>query len=112
MKKQILLSAVVITLLSACATKGKIEEIEPLGKNQVVEQRVKHVSLVNSLNNAQYFDNIEAENQEQSFHSQIEFLETVLSYGELKDSKNILLLTNYYIASNQLERGIDFYEAL
>jgi len=112
MKKQILLSAVVITLLSACATKGKIEEIAPLGKNQVVEQRVKHVSLVKSLNNAKYFDNIEAENQEQSFHSQIEFLETVLSYGELKDSKNILLLTNYYIASNQLERGIDFYERI
>ena len=110
--RNILLSVAVLSLLSACANKSALDKIEPLAKNKIVKQQSTKNLLVNSLDSAKYFDNIAKENKEQSFHSQIEFLETVLSYGALKDPKNILLLTNYYIATNQLEQGIEFYERL
>jgi len=112
MKKKILLSLITFSILSGCATKQNFKNIKPLAKNQSVEEVISNISQVNSLGNAKYFENLAETKEERSFHSQIEFLETVLSYGKLQDPKNILLLTNYYIASNQLEQGIEFYARL
>ena len=109
--KMMLFTTLAIFQFNGCVAKSNVDTIVPLANNEKVKEVIGKNSMVHSLQSAKYFEN-RTEDNNKSFQPKIEFLETVLSYGALKDPKNILLLTNYYIASNQLEDGIDFYERL
>ncbi|MEQ3747683.1 MAG: MBL fold metallo-hydrolase [Henriciella sp.] len=47
---------------------------------------------------------------DRSFHADIAFYETVLSYAPVDDPRVVFLLANAYIVTNQQKHGLDFYE--
>lgn len=49
---------------------------------------------------------------DRSFHSEIAFYESVLSYGPINDPRPVLLLANAYIVTNQQDIGIEFFEEI
>ncbi len=110
--KVIILSVIAATILSGCSAKTNITEIEPLAKNQKVQPVIIKAGLVDSLGPAKYFENIKGSNSERSFHPELDFFEVVVSYGVHADPKNILLMLNYYVASNQQKEGIEFFERI
>lgn len=63
-----------------------------------------------SLRPAPGFEKFASFPGDRSFHSDIAFYETVLSYGPVNDPRPIFLLANAYIVTNQQPFGIAFLE--
>ncbi len=86
---------------------------EELGRGGFAERETTwRTGRVTSLGLASGFEGLDLRAPDRSFHSEIDFFETVFSYGRNEDKRVTLLLVNAYIAANQQDRGIDFFERL
>jgi len=108
----IVLSSLLALSFSACTATIEKEGITPLEKNTKVTQKQEKTRLVSSLSSSTYFEDLDPNNAQQSFHPEIEYLEVLLSYKIPENPSSMLLLLNYYIATNQQVRGIDFFERI
>jgi len=112
MKTVFILVFVSLVFFAGCATQNSREDIKPLEVGVKPEQQQTKKGLSTSLAPANVFDQFSQFQKDRSFHSEIAFYETTLSYGPLADPRPIFLLTNAYIISNQQKYGIDFLERL
>lgn len=71
---------------------------------------IAEVGLTRSLMPAETFEEFGLNGDMRSFHSEIRYLETILSYGPVEDPRPIFLLANAYIAASQQDYGIAFFE--
>lgn len=108
--KIIILYSMVAMTLMGCSATSNVEYIVPLKSGEKTPKIERSIGLVSSLAPSKYFEDIGVKNKERSFHSEIEYLEVLLSYGINEDARPMLLLLNYYVASNQQPKGIDFFQ--
>jgi len=99
-------------LLAACGPESDTTDVEPFGPEELAAQQTIQKGLSTSLAPAKAFEAFGKAEDDRSFHADVAFYETVLSYGPIADARAILLLTNAYIAANQQEYGISFLERL
>ena len=93
-------------LFQACHTTS-----EPLNnKSTNFKEVVGKVGLTESLLPSKPFSTFKQHENDRSFHADIAFYETVLSYGPIEDPNPVFLLANAYIASNQQDYGIPYFE--
>jgi len=105
----------VMALLAIFLTGGPAEEgaqVASLGANEKAKQRVVKVGLTTSLLLAAGFEQFTGQDVDRSFHADIDFLETVLSYGLNADPRNVFLLVNAYLNTSQQVQGIAYFEQL
>ena len=109
---KILLSLLIAgsVVLSACVPQNTALSVETLSAEAHPEQQVVQAGLATSLAPALTFETFANPENDRSFHADIAFYETALSYGPLADPRPIFLLANAYIVSNQQEYGIAFLE--
>jgi hypothetical protein len=79
-------------LLAACAPESDTTGIEPLGPEELAPQQTIEKGLSTSLAPAKGFEDFGKAEGDRSFHADIAFYETVLSYGPIADPRLILLL--------------------
>jgi len=103
--------AAVFFLLTG-APEDESASVESLGAGKAAQSNISQPGLVDSLDNAQGFENFGPDDGERSFHSDIEFFETALSYGTNTDPRVTFLLVNAYINANQQIYGIAYFERL
>lgn len=99
-------------ILSACVPQNNALEVEALGAEVSPEQQLVQAGMAASLAPAVTFEAFGKAEGDRSFHSDIAFYETVLSYGPLADPRPIFLLANAYIVTSQQQYGIAFLERL
>ncbi|MCF6324033.1 MAG: MBL fold metallo-hydrolase [Gammaproteobacteria bacterium] len=107
-------SCIFITSVLIFPIAGYTSEIissNPLNTVTITEQTAQY-SLASSLNHAPKFKGFGAEDKERSFHSDLDFFETVMSYGINTDPRITFLMVNAYQAHNQHAHGIAFFEKL
>ncbi|MBW4707471.1 MBL fold metallo-hydrolase [Roseobacter sp. YSTF-M11] len=75
---------------------------------QASETRI--AGLTTSLAPADGFAEFGDTGTDRSFHFEISFLETVLSYGPSDDARPVFLLANAYIIASQQNHGIAFFD--
>ena len=102
--------------MSQVKVRGEREEDwEGLGLGPVDDGERGSVQLkgrVEVLDLASGFEGFAPLAPDRSFHSEIDFFETVMSYGLNEDERVTFLLVNAYIAANQQDRGIGFFQRL
>ncbi|MHA1600204.1 MAG: MBL fold metallo-hydrolase [Alphaproteobacteria bacterium] len=101
-----------IVALAACAPKNDAADVVPLGVSDIAAQHTRDTGLSTSLAPAEVFENFGKSEGDRSFHADIAFYETVLSYGPITDPRPLFLLANGYIVTNQQRYGIAFLERL
>ena len=101
-----------LVVLTACAPHNDLTNVEPLSTTEPVEQRTTETGLSMSLAPANVFEAFGRADGDRSFHADIVFYETVLSYGPIADPRPLFLLSNAYIVANQQEYGISFLERM
>ena len=101
-----------LVVLTACAPQNDATNVEPLSTTEPVEQRTTETGLSTSLAPANAFEAFGRPDGDRSFHADIVFYETVLSYGPIADPRPLFLLSNAYIVANQQEYGISFLERM
>ncbi|WP_298964645.1 MBL fold metallo-hydrolase [uncultured Roseibium sp.] len=69
-------------------------------------------TLIDHLQPAKEFEDLTAEDPDRSFHSQLHYFETLLSYGKNQDPRVTMLMINAYLNTNQQAQGIAFFERL
>ncbi|WFE90968.1 MBL fold metallo-hydrolase [Roseibium porphyridii] len=67
---------------------------------------------IDCLKPTKEFEDLTAEDPDRSFHSQLHYFETLLSYGQNQDPRVTMLMVNAYHNSNQQAHGIAFFERL
>lgn len=87
-------------------------QVAALGASEKAKQRVGEVGLTTSLLPAAGFEKFTSQDADRAFHADIDFLETVLSYGLNADPRNVFLLINAYLNTNQQAQGIAYFERL
>ena len=98
----------IVGLFQACSTIP-----EPFNSNSTnVKEVVGKVGLTESLLPSKPFSTFKQHENDRSFHADIAFYETVLSYGPIEDPNPVFLLANAYIASNQQDYGIPYFESI
>lgn len=75
-----------------------------------VTSNVRPAGLTQSLAPATDFSSFGKTGETRSFHAEIGFFETVLSYAPSDDARHVFLLANAYIIARQQEHGIAFFE--
>lgn len=63
---------------------------------------------IDCLKPTKEFEDLTAEDPDRSFHSQLHYFETLLSYGQNQDPRVTMLMVNAYLNSNQQAHGIAF----
>ncbi len=111
-KSIIYLSGLIATIILACSTEKTKTDIEPYTKDSSIEQNTSIVGLSESLHPSSDFVSFKQHENDRSFHSDIAFYETVLSYGPIESPNPVFLLANAYIATNQQNYGIPYFEIL
>ncbi|WP_350291655.1 MBL fold metallo-hydrolase [uncultured Croceitalea sp.] len=111
-KSLIYLSGLIATIVLACDTEETKTDLEPYTKDSNIEQNTSIVGLSESLHPSRGFASFKQHENDRSFHSDIAFYETVLSYGSIEDPNPVFLLANAYIATNQQNYGIPYFETL
>lgn len=99
-----------MVLLQACTSSS--QEINTNNIQNSTKEFTGTVGLTTSLLPSKNFNNFKQHENDRSFHSDIAFYEVVLSYGPIEDPNPVFLLANAYIASNQQEYGIRYFEGL
>ncbi len=99
-----------LVALTACAPQNDATSVEPLSTTEPVAQRTTETGLSTSLAPANPFEAFGRADGDRSFHADIVFYETVLSYGPIADPRALFLLSNAYIVADQQEYGISFLE--
>ncbi len=69
-----------------------------------------HANPVESLKPAKGFENFAKTEDGRSFHSDILYLQTMLSHGPVEDPRPVFLLVNAYLVANQQDIGVRFFE--
>ena len=110
MKSIRLLTTGTLVALAACAPQNDATNVEPRSTTEPVEQRTTETGLSTSLAPANTFEAFGRADGDRSFHADIVFYETVLSYGPIADPRALFLLSNAYIVTDQQEYGISFLE--
>ncbi|MCF6255935.1 MAG: MBL fold metallo-hydrolase [Gammaproteobacteria bacterium] len=95
--------------LAGCA--NEIINSNSLDPGEIKEQTAQYRSAP-SLKYASGFKGFGSEDKERSFHSDLDFFETVMSYGKNTDPRVTFLMVNAYLAHNQHAHGIEFFEKL
>jgi len=106
---------VVVASVLYVLTGGPTDEstsVTPSASGEIISQQISRQGLAQSLGRAAGFETFGPVNSERSFHSDVEFFETVLSYGTNTDPRNTFVLVNSYLTTNQQARGIAFFERL
>lgn len=103
------LALAVAIILAGCSNLQETK-FEPYPKKRKVEQNEAVVGLSKSLLPSKDFESFKQHENNRSFHSDIAFYETVLSYGPSTDPNPVFLLANAYIAANQQQYGIPYFE--
>ena len=98
-----------VCVISGCAT-TEMDRVPQLLSGAAVEQQLITTGLSISLAPAPYFERFGKAEGDRSYHTDITYLETVLSYGPVADPKPLFLLTNAYIVTNQQRYGIEYLE--
>ncbi len=98
--------------LAACAPEYSASDVAPLESSKTPAVQLAKAGLSQTVAPAKGFDRFGIPKGDRSFHANIAFLETVLSYGPIADPRPIFLLANAYNVSNQQEYGIAFLERL
>ncbi len=106
-----LAAGLTLTLLSGLPSSSPYAAPKLDGDKQALLQAI-NTGDTKSLTPAQGFETFGSFDKARSFHPQIEFFETVLSYGPTADPRNMLLLLNHYLIANQHKQGIHFLERL
>ena len=106
----IFISWVIVFSMGGCAVENS--KVNPPSVSEVIEQQTAGHYIFPSLKHAPSFENFGSEDKERSFHSDLAFFETVMSYGKNKDPRVTLLMVNAYLANNQHAHGIAFFERL
>ena len=96
--------------LSACASQNGAINVQTLSSNDKVKPQLANKGLSSSLVTASIFENFGKAEDDRSYHSDITYLETVLSYGPIADPQPLFLLINAYIVTKQQAYGIAFIE--
>jgi hypothetical protein len=99
-----------IALASCCDTQEG--NFESYSRELKVEQNEAVVGLSRSLLPSKHFESYRQHENDRSFHSDIAFYETVLSYGPCTDPNPVFFLANAYIATNQQNYGVSYFEAV
>jgi len=110
LKFSYILPLLLVLYLAACTPADKYIESKPAVTVNKAEHRVVTAGLSESLAPSPDFETFLVSNGDRSFHSNLAFYETVLSYGPLADPRPIFLLANSYIVNRQQAQGIDFLE--
>lgn len=97
-------------LASSCASHNSVQ-VSTLDAGQFAEQVVVQRGLTQSLIPAAGFEHINTLSGERSFHSDVQYFETVMSYGLNTEASNTFLMVNAYLSSNQHVQGLAFFEA-
>ena len=87
MKPIRLIIAASLVALAACAPQNDAMNIEPLSANEIPGQQIIERGLSTSLAPAEAFEAFSKADGDRSFHADIEFFETVLSYGPIADPR-------------------------
>lgn len=109
-KLLIYLSVLITSIIMSCNTVETKTAVEPYVVDLHIEQNTSIVALSKSLHPSKDFVAFKQHENDRSFHSDIAFYEVVLSYGPSKDPNPIFLLANAYIATNQQNYGIRYFE--
>ncbi len=112
MKLLSLISVGLMLTLIACAPTNSAKDVSAVGPNQITTLQTQISGLSNSLAPAPIFEDFGSAEGDRSFHADIAFYETVLSYGPVTDARPVFLLANAYIVSNQQKIGIAYFERL
>ena len=96
--------ALLISVTSAALISGLLHGIPAA----VAETRT--AGLATTLGPNTGFEAFGSTGKDRSFHFEIGFLETVLSYGPSEDPRPVFLLANAYIIARQQEVGIAYFE--
>lgn len=104
------ITAVSLLVLSACTTQNAATNVQSLAADTNVKQQVASTGFSTSLAPASGFENFGKAEDDRSFHADIAYYETVLSYGPVTDPRPLFLLTNAYIVSNQQIYGMEFIQ--
>lgn len=73
-------------------------------------EQIHDLAYAETMAPAAGFDQLGPNDPDRSFHSDILYYETILSYGQNQDIRNVFLLINAYINANQQAYGIDYLE--
>ncbi|WP_168206348.1 MBL fold metallo-hydrolase [Labrenzia sp. PHM005] len=96
-------------LLALAIASGPALAIESISNSTTAEQ-IKNHAHIEVMAPAKGFETLGPDDPDRSFHSDILYYETILSYGRNDDIRNVFLLINAYINANQQAYGIDFFE--
>ena len=77
--------------------------------NSSQEFNVAKTGLVSSLAPAKGFASSMTSSSDRSFHSLLNYFETVMSYGQNADPRATMLMVNAYLNANQQAEGIKFF---
>ncbi len=105
------LTVLTTAILTACSGEPSEQNFAPYTENASIEQKTASVGLSKSLLPSRRFESFKQHENDRSFHADIAFYETVLSYGSSTDPNPIFLLANAYIATNQQKYGIAYFES-
>jgi len=105
----IFLATLLIFSVVGCANDAI--KANPVDTDELTEQAARY-DLPLSLNHAAEFKGFGSEDKERSFHSDLDFFETVMSYGINTDPRITFLMLNAYLAHKQHAHGIAFFEKL
>jgi len=104
------ITAAGLLTLSACSIQNSATNVHPIASNETVKQQLASKGLSSSVVPAANFENFGKAENDRSFHSEITYLETILSYGPIDDPQPLFLLINAYIVTHQQAYGIAFME--
>ncbi|WP_430965503.1 MBL fold metallo-hydrolase [Spongiimicrobium sp. 2-473A-2-J] len=106
------LTVLLATLLVACAQQSNIPDVPSYTDGALINENTAQRGLSETLLPSKDFEHFKPHENDRSFHSDIAFYETVLSYGPSKDPNPVFLLANAYIAANQQQHGIPYFESV
>ncbi|MEX0291064.1 MAG: MBL fold metallo-hydrolase [Flavobacteriaceae bacterium] len=110
-KSLLYLLGLLISLLVACK-----HEIKQLPNSYLqrasIEEVTAQAGLSKVLRPSKDFGTFKQHVNDRSFHADIAYYEVILSYGAIEDPNPVFLLANAYIASNQQNYGIPYFDGL
>ncbi len=106
------LLATSMVLAGCMADADSPSHVQSLASSEQEKQRTVRAGLVDSLAPAEPLNSFGKADDDRSFQSELQFLETVLSYGPPADPRYAFLMVNFYLAANQQEYGIAFLEQM
>ncbi|WP_165819368.1 MBL fold metallo-hydrolase [Flagellimonas aquimarina] len=105
------LLALTVTIPMACIVERPEQKFETYKRNTSLQEKIATVGLSESLLPSKDFESFKQHENDRSFHADIAFYETVMSYGPITDPNPVFLLANAYIATNQQNYGISYFES-